>query len=767
MSDNESSTSNKGKKAKKESGGNLRLVAVTVLLLLSVTLVSTYLIGKSESFKPDYMARVFLFGFTLVIWALLLVLAFVLGRNLIKLFLERKHSARGAKFKTKLVIIFIGFALVPSALIVLIGSRLISTSVDRWFSHPVEEVLVGAQDVVEHYFQEKHESATFYARSLSREISESRLLTPARLSRLSRTMNDRLTRYRLDMVTVLSVDGPLLTSARPGLPQYNPDSTIRLAETGLGGEETLLQDSLGGGTLVQYVSPIYRAGTRVVPVVEGAVVVSYFVPKNLGTILNDINRQANIYQQTEAQKEPIQDLYLSFFVMVSLLLLLSSTWIGLYLAKRITGPVGQLVEATERIMAGDLDHPVSGAAVDDLGLLMESFNRMTAQVKASQNRLESSRHDLEMKNLELDRRRGYMETVLENITTGIISLGREGFVTRINQAALKMLQLDATLVGHHYREVFRDEELSALRLVLDEMGGIDSRAPLEEELDVSVQGRELHLSVYITALTGVDGVPSGLLMVLDDLTQLLRAQKVAAWREVARRLAHEIKNPLTPIQLSAQRIRKHFRERSKDLSRVVEEGTGTIIDEVDSLKNLVDEFSQFARMPTVSPEPQPLAPLVQGTLELYDGLFAGLVITKRFADDIPRVLVDAELIRRVFINIIDNAIEANGGKGEVIVETSYQPELNLARVVVADDGPGVPPEDQDKLFMPYYSTKRRGSGLGLAIVKRIVAEHRGHVRVEKNRPRGARFVIELPVENADTPAGDRDDQQVTSRTSSA
>jgi two-component system nitrogen regulation sensor histidine kinase NtrY len=760
MSDNENSAPNQGMEAKKESRGNLRLAAVTVLLLLGVTLVSTYLIGKSESFKPDYMARVFLFGFTLVIWALLLVLAFVLGRNLIKLFLERKRSARGAKLKTKLVVIFVGFALVPSALIVLIGSRLISTSVDRWFSHPVEEVLLGAQDVVEHYLQEKHDSATFYARSLSREIGESRLLAPDRLSRLSRTMNDRLTRYRLDMVTVLSVDGPLWTSARPGLPQYNPDSTIRLAETGLGGEETLLQDSLGDGTLVQYVSPIYRSETRVV---EGAVVVSYFVPKNLATILDDVNRQANVYQQAEAQKEPIQDLYLSFFVMVSLLLLLSSTWIGLYLAKRITGPVGQLVEATERIMAGDLDHPVSGAAVDDLGLLMESFNRMTAQVKASQDRLESSRRDLEMKNLELDRRRGYMETVLENITTGIISLGREGFVTRINQAAFKMLQLDATLIGQHYRELFRDEELSALRVLLDEMGGIDSHSPLEEELDVSVQGRELHLSVYITALTGADDVPSGLLMVLDDLTQLLRAQKVAAWREVARRLAHEIKNPLTPIQLSAQRIRKHFRERSKDLSRVVEEGTGTIIEEVDSLKNLVDEFSQFARMPTVSPEPQPLAPLVQGTLDLYDGLFAGLVITKRFADDIPRVLVDSELIRRVFINIIDNAIEANGGKGEIILETSYQPELALARVAVADDGPGVPPEDQDKLFMPYYSTKRRGSGLGLAIVKRIVAEHRGNVRVEKNEPRGARFIVELPVETGDTPAGDCDEQQVTSR----
>jgi len=729
--------------ARTEFKRNLRLVALTVLSLLGVTLVSTYLIGKAESFKPDYMARMFLFGFTLVIWALLLILAFVLGRNLIKLFLERKRSARGAKFKTKLVIIFISFALLPSALIVLIGSRLISASVDRWFSHPVEAVLVGAQDVVERYFQEKHESATFYARSLSGEIGELRLLSAERLSRLSRTMNDRLTRYRLDMITVLSVDGPLWTSARPGLPQYNPDSTIRLAETGLRGEETLQQDSLGDGTLVQYVSPVFRRGTRDV---EGSVVVSYFIPKNPATILDDVNRQANVYQQAEAQKKPIQDLYLSFFVMVSLLLLLSSTWIGLYLAKRITGPVSELVEATERVMAGDLDHPVSGAAVDELGQLMDSFNRMTAQLKASQGRVETSRQDLEIKNLELDRRRAYMETVLENITTGVISLDREGFVTRLNQASLQMLRIDPALTGRHYREVFGADELTACRLLLDEMGGVDGRAPIEEELDVSVEGRELHLSVYITALSSIDAGPSGLLMVLDDLTQLLRAQKVAAWREVARRLAHEIKNPLTPIQLSAQRIRKHFRSDSADLERVVEEGTGTIIEEVDSLKTLVDEFSQFARMPSVSTAPRALNPLVNGTLELYDGLFDELVLTRRLADDLPNVLVDGELIRRVFINIIDNAIEANGGKGEVVVETEYDPDLGVALVEIADQGPGVQPGERDKLFMPYYSTKKRGSGLGLAIVKRIVGEHRGRIRVEKNSPQGARFVIELPVE---------------------
>jgi two-component system nitrogen regulation sensor histidine kinase NtrY len=726
---------------RKETRDNVRLVSLILLLLSGVALLSTYLVGKSAQFKPDFLARVFLYGFTLVNLTMLLVLVFVLGRNLIKLFVERRRSVRGATFKTKLVLIFIGFALLPSALIMLVGSNLISTAVERWFSHPVEAVLLGAQDLVEHYYHEKQESATFYARRLSREIGEGGLLSPRYLSMLGRSMDSRLTLYQLDMITVLSAKQALWTSARPGLPQYNPDSTIRLAETGLRGEERLHQDSLGDGTLLQYASPIFQKDSREI---EGAVVVSYFIPRRLAATLEDVNQQANVYQQAEAQKEPIQDLYLSYFVMVSLLLLLASTWIGLYLAKRITGPVGELVEATERIMAGDLDHPVSGPAVDELAQLVSSFNRMTAKLKESQDRLEASRFDLETKNRELDRRRRYMETVLENIATGIVSFDREGFVTRLNQSALRLLDLDPGLVGRHYRDVFRGEALGPFRKLLDAMAVAEGR-PLEEELDITLADRELHLSVCITTISGAEAEPSGLLMVLDDLSQLLRAQKVAAWREVARRLAHEIKNPLTPIQLSAQRIQKHFRSRSTDLARVVEEGTGTIIEEVDSLKNLVDEFSQFARMPSVSAAPHELNPLVNGTLDLYDGLFSGLTLTRRFASDIPKVMVDPELIRRVFINVVDNAIEANHGDGEVVVTTLFDRDLQMARVEVADDGPGIAPADRDKLFMPYYSTKLRGSGLGLAIVQRVVAEHRGRIRVEENHPRGARFVIELPL----------------------
>ena len=734
---------------KKEFKDNPRLLAAVVALLAAIPIVSTYLIGKSQSFSPGFLARVFLYGFTVVNLTMLLVLVFVLARNLIKLFIERRRAVLGAKFKTKLVMVFVGFALFPSALIILVGSRLISTSVELWFNQPVETVLLGSQELVESYYREKQESATFYARSLSNETSQRELLSPNNVRQLFQTMEGRLTQYRLDMINVFSVDSELATLVHPGLPlsDYNPDTARRLVEIGLRGEERLHQDDLGGGALVRYVSPIYRSGTKDV---VGAVVVSYFVPRPLATTLQLLNNQANDYRQAEAQKEPIQELFLSFFVMVSLLVLFSSTWIGLYLAKRITVPVRELAEATERIMAGDLDHPVGGAAVDELGMLMESFNKMTAQLKASQLRLEKSSRDLELKNSEGDRRRRYIETVLENITTGIVSMNRDGILTTVNPAAFRMLELDRDVVGRHYRAVFGNAGLAELQPLLEGMEGDEHRAR-EEEVNVVVGGRELHLAVYLTMLTGASGEPTGLLVVLDDLTQLLRAQKVAAWREVARRLAHEIKNPLTPIQLSAQRIRKHVRSQNPELPRIVEECTGTIIAEVDSLKSLVDEFSQFARMPTVAPRAQALHPLLDAALELYDGLFKELRLEKRFASQLPDLSLDPDLIRRVFINIIDNAIDATSGKGHVVVTTSHEPKSHLVSVEISDDGPGIPVQDRDKLFVPYYSTKRRGSGLGLAIVSRIVAEHRGRIRVESNHPRGSRFIIELPI--AERPVG--------------
>jgi two-component system nitrogen regulation sensor histidine kinase NtrY len=303
--------------------------------------------------------------------------------------------------------------------------------------------------------------------------------------------------------------------------------------------------------------------------------------------------------------------------------------------------------------------------------------------------------------------------------------------------------LDARAAGLPAATVFGSTELKPLAALVDEASRSREDSP-PQEVSIARGGRELHLAVMTTPLRREDGVSDGVVLVFDDVTPLIRAQKVAAWREVARRLAHEIKNPLTPIQLSAERMRRHFAGAPAQTRALVEECTTTIVGEVESLKGLVDEFSQFARMPAPRVVPTDLHALLIDVLALYQGIFTAVELRPRFAEVLPKVSVDPEQIRRVLINLIDNAVEAMDQRGTIEIETHHAPADNLVRVVVADDGPGIPAAERDKLFLPSYSTKQRGSGLGLAIVRRIVAEHGGSIDVTDNVPRGTRFAIELP-----------------------
>jgi two-component system nitrogen regulation sensor histidine kinase NtrY len=340
-------------------------------------------------------------------------------------------------------------------------------------------------------------------------------------------------------------------------------------------------------------------------------------------------------------------------------------------------------------------------------------------------------------------RRRYIETILERITTGVVSVDASGAITTINRAAARLLGLTRSSVGQSARAAFARPDLEPIATLL--AGAGRSRGePAAQEIAIPRDGQELHLAVVATALVGESGASEGAVLVLDDVTPLIRAQKVAAWREVARRLAHEIKNPLTPIQLCADRLRRHFAGAAPSAKALVDECTTTIVGEVESLKGLVDEFSQFARMPAPRTVPTDLAQLITDTLALYNGIFAEVRIESRFAPELPLVRLDAEQVRRVIINLVDNAIEATERRGEIVVETQLDRANSVARVVVADDGPGIPPAEREKLFLPYYSTKRRGSGLGLAIVRRIIAEHGGSVEVTDNAPHGTRFTIELP-----------------------
>jgi two-component system nitrogen regulation sensor histidine kinase NtrY len=474
-------------------------------------------------------------------------------------------------------------------------------------------------------------------------------------------------------------------------------------------------------------------------------VVSSFVPPEVASAVSEVRERYAKFRQTQAFRDPIIALYRSLYLFPALLILFGAVWLALYLARRITTPLRLVAEGAERIAAGQrgarVDFP-SGS--EEFRALIASFNRMSERLSRSEEEVEFSRAGLVRKNQELEDRRRLTETVLETVGTGVVVVDQEGALTAANEAAQRLLEIEPSSLGLPLERVLRGpgrDEVHALVLRL--LSGRVSRQ--EREVIVPSRERDRHLAVTVVSLPGSLGAAPGALVVVDDLTPLMRAQKVAAWGEVARKLAHEIKNPLTPIQLSAQRVRKAWLKSDPGFERIMTECTRAIVDEVEALKNLVDEFAQFARLPAASLQPTSLHDVVEQALSLYEGLAPGLRIERRLAPDLPTLRLDADQMKRVLINLVDNAIEATEGKGCIVIATEYDRAEGRARLSVADDGPGIAPADRDQLFVPHFSTKKRGSGLGLAIVSRIVQEHLGTIRAEDNAPRGARFVLELPA----------------------
>jgi two-component system nitrogen regulation sensor histidine kinase NtrY len=473
------------------------------------------------------------------------------------------------------------------------------------------------------------------------------------------------------------------------------------------------------------------------------VIASQYLTDQFAARARGMTEAYEAYQQLRVLKQPLTGVYLSFFLMLTLMILVGATWMGLYLAKRITRPVQRLATAADEIGAGHLDHRVQAEATDEFSSLIDAFNRMAGELAASRRRLERSAVDLERQHHDVETRRRYVETILDRLATGVVSIDIGGRIRTWNAAASRLLGIEQRVAGLAVADVLGTADLAPLGVAIDEAAR--RREDLRpQEVAITREGREVHLAVMTTPLKRDDDTTEGVVVVFDDVSPLVRAQKVAAWREVARRLAHEIKNPLTPIQLSAERLRRHFTQAPAATRALVEECTATIVGEVESLKGLVDEFSQFARMPAPRAVPTDLHGLVDDALSLYRGLLAEVEIRTHYAASLPKVMIDPEQFRRVILNLVDNAIEAMDRRGVIDIETCHDAVDNLVRLVVADNGPGIPAAERDKLFLPYYSTKQRGSGLGLAIVRRIVVEHGGSIEVTDNTPHGTRFAIELP-----------------------
>jgi two-component system, NtrC family, nitrogen regulation sensor histidine kinase NtrY len=723
---------------------NVRLVLAVTFGLLVVFLLTELVLRKSRDFQPDFLASALLYGLTVLNLSLLLVLVFVLVRNLVRMLMEWRRGVFGAGLRVQLLLVFLLMAAAPSALILLVGSDLIRQTVDRWFNVDVERMLASSQTLGAALESSTLQWGRVHATLLAREIEVRGLLLPTEQGRLRRTVEARARERELDLVNVYAAEGERVAVMDPRLPPpaaWDSASAAALAEAARAGRPSEALVALGAGRMARAAVAVRDAEGRP----AGAVVVSRFLPAEAAAAVQDVRQAYTMFRKTQTYRDPILAFYRSLYLFPALLVLFGAVWLALYLARRITTPLRLVAEGAERIASGQrgvrVDFP---AGSEEFRALIASFNRMSERLARSEEEVEFSRGGLVRKNQELEERRRLTETVLETVGTGVVVVDQEAAVTAVNAAAERLLEIEPGALGQPLERVLRGpgrEEIHAIVLRL--LSGRVSRQ--EREVIVPSREQDRHLAVTVVSLPGTLGSPPGALVVVDDLTPLMRAQKVAAWGEVARKLAHEIKNPLTPIQLSAQRVRKAWVKSDPEFERVLNECTRAIVDEVEALRSLVDEFAQFARLPAASLRPASLDEVVAQALSLYEGLFPGVELERRLAPDLPALRLDPDQMKRALVNLVDNAVEATGGKGRIVVATEYDRAGGRARLVVADDGPGIAPADRAQLFVPHFSTKKRGSGLGLAIVSRTAIEHLGTVRAEDNAPRGARFVIDLPA----------------------
>jgi two-component system nitrogen regulation sensor histidine kinase NtrY len=734
---------------------NPGLILFWIALLVAALAAMVAVADRSAQLSPDFLSEVVLSALAVADLTILFGLLFVLARNVIKLLVERRRGLPFARFRSKLVLALLGMTLVPTLLVLFVGSELIRNSASRWFSAPIDDVLSAAREVAADYYRERQEMVEGQAARLATELAAVDL-SSGELGGVRDLVAPDVTDGQVDLVEIYRVAD--VNGARTAIPIVDVASPSLPPRYSRAGADRLAQQVLGGQAVKPPPEPVGDAGelVRAAHLVRGAdgapvgvVLASDYLGGDLARNSRRIVDAYEGYRQLRVLQRPLAGVYLSFFLMMTLLVLVSATWMGLYLAKRITRPVHLLAAGARQIAAGHLDHRIEPETRDEFGGLVEAFNAMAGDLAASQRRLERSRLDLEHKNVESEQRRRYIETILERIATGVISLDAQGRVSTVNGAAMRLLKLDALVAGRPLATVLGREDLAPLAAAIARATRARTPDHTGQEVALTVDGRELHLAVAGTRLVG-DGEPEGTVVVFDDVTPLIRAQKVAAWRDVARRLAHEVKNPLTPIQLSAERLRRHFASAPEPQRTLVEECSATIVQEVESLKQLVDEFSQFARMPAPRTVATDLNALLRDALGLYRGIFTSIALEPRLADALPPVRVDPEQLRRVVINLVDNAVEAitsasPEGAGTIVVETQHDAANGVVRVSVTDDGPGVPEADRGRLFLPYYSTKQRGSGLGLAIVRRIIVEHGGSIEATDHSPRGTRMTIELPA----------------------
>ncbi|HET9479900.1 MAG TPA: ATP-binding protein [Pyrinomonadaceae bacterium] len=724
----------------------LWVLGITVLLLLAI-IVSQQL-WLWTVVRPDTAAdALVLYALSTLNFVAFFVFLFIFVRNLLKLRRERRERQLGSKVKTRLLVYFISISFLPITAMAVFSYLFLNRSLEKWFYVLPEEFLQQATELRRETLSNQHQTLRDTASLLVM------LLNQQPLEQRQATMDQIVASGQLVNIEIVANDGSVLLKSRADLPADDAEKLDQLfseARTYRGPTGANLADGAEfdviGVPLNQseslIIAPQKRAATNLFDVVTGS---------------------ERDYQDLVRKQRRVRLLGLSTLGLMTLILLFASSWIAIYLARGIATPIKALAEASNEVARGNLSHRVTTVADDELALLAESFNQMTTQLEENRRRIEVGAAELRDKNLALRERRNYIETVLQSLTTGVVSLDENDCVTTLNAAASRMLGLAGKLDDN--------TKLSALIgsedwIVVDRLlrrARRTGHATEQTQLEGGASGTGvLPVAMTATALRNSVSPRRGVVLVIEDLSELLAAQRAAAWSEVARRMAHEIKNPLTPIQLSAERIAKSYARIAangngtnvdgadeKRVAAVISECTETISREVAGLKAMVDEFSRFARLPATRLGPANLNDVISQAVGLYEERLNGVTIDLSLDPDLPPAMLDVEQIKRVFVNLIDNAIEALSATDEkrITITTTHDTERSLVRAEVADTGQGIEAGDFRRLFQPYFSKRDSGTGLGLAIVQQIILEHGGRIRAEKNEPHGATFLIELSIAN--------------------
>ena len=711
-------------------------IAITLLLAAIFTFGSL-----DVPFKPgNWRAVMGLYSVSSFITAALLVFGLILTRTILRLWAERSKDQLGARFKTKMVVGAMALSLLPVVFMFFVSYSLLNRTLGRWFPRPLEIASEQTQSLMNDFGR----GSLPRLRNLARQVQ-------ADSAEPTEKILQNAFKSGLDALWILDKNGNVVRGGVVCDDQPEDRSAQICESVGVIGKpmKTLpsgveIWEARGKDYLVARV-PAFDKGQPV-----GTIAVGYLTSPNFLTRLTDIQSHRDEYDKEKQNLRALKRQMLLILFFFTMLLLFSLMWIATFLAKQVIVPIQALAEGTREVSSGNFDYQVPEQSQDELGVLIRSFNAMTTQLRDSRAQIDQFTRNLQQAVQELERRRQLMETILENIPTGVISLDSEGHILRENSAVTHMF-------GGSTRDIESLEKLlgsEATRTIQLLMRRSLRMGVVSREIETVIAGRVLHLAVTVSSL-GPRRANTGFVLVLDDLTEVLRAQKSAAWQEVARRIAHEIKNPLTPIQLSSQRLSRFLDRRAPaeiedpldpELTRLTQECSRLIEREVATLAQLVNEFSQFVRFPTAKLSPTSANTVIQEAVEVFSGRLDGITLKTSLSENLPPVRADGGLLRSVVVNLIDNAAEAleTATLREITVSTSVHNDAETVEICVQDTGHGISPEDKDRLFLPHFSTKNRGTGLGLAIAARIVAEHGGTIHVEDNFPVGSRFLVELP-----------------------